>query len=515
MPTNPPIGTDYDHIDAMNLGGLTGVVRHMLKDAQAREDVSELKSAFNASTGNGKVSINLDGAIRCGSSPVDFNDIAGSGDYKHTLLNVAPGDKYRITGGSIGVAARLYCFTDDDGVIKASANANATVNNLLIVAPEGSTKLIINNALLAATPVVVTYGDWLVNDVKQAMADVKTIADATIVSKSDKATVELSNNDGYFITTDGTVTAYQTGWWVTDQTDISEFESLIVSARSGYNHLLYAFYDSSNTFISGENSGAEMKTIVDQTVAIPANAKYIRISGVYPDQTPALIGVSNSRLENNANLEKWKGKTWVVIGDSLTEKNNTALIKYYDYVSDDTGIEVNVQAHSGTGYANPGNTDNFLTRAQTVPIDADVYTIFGSFNDYEYSQTHSIQIGTASDTGTNTLCGYINSTISALISRNPLINIGIVSPCPWVSINEYNGAGNGFGKQYSDALKAVAARWSIPYLNLYECSGLRPWNSAFVAAAYTKDSLMGVHPDETGHKILSTKFKEFLEMLLA
>lgn len=46
MPTNPPIGTDYDHIDAMNLGGLTGVVRHMLKDAQAREDVGELKSAI-------------------------------------------------------------------------------------------------------------------------------------------------------------------------------------------------------------------------------------------------------------------------------------------------------------------------------------------------------------------------------------------------------------------------------------------------------------------------------------
>jgi lysophospholipase L1-like esterase len=143
-----------------------------------------------------------------------------------------------------------------------------------------------------------------------------------------------------------------------------------------------------------------------------------------------------------------------------------------------------------------------------------VYTIFGSLNDYEYSQTHSIPIGTATDTGTNTLCGYFNSTISALVSRNPLINIGIVSPCPWVSVNEYNGAGNGFGKEYSDALKAVAARWSIPFLDLYECSGLRPWNSAFVAAAYTKDSLAGVHPDETGHKILATKFKEFLSELL-
>lgn len=46
MPTNPTIGTDYDHIDAMNLGAGTGVVRHMLKDAKARANIAP---AFSSS----------------------------------------------------------------------------------------------------------------------------------------------------------------------------------------------------------------------------------------------------------------------------------------------------------------------------------------------------------------------------------------------------------------------------------------------------------------------------------
>ena len=47
MPTNPTIGTDYDHIDAMNLGAGTGVVRHMLKDAYARASIATLSEFVN------------------------------------------------------------------------------------------------------------------------------------------------------------------------------------------------------------------------------------------------------------------------------------------------------------------------------------------------------------------------------------------------------------------------------------------------------------------------------------
>lgn len=44
MPVNPPIGADYDHIDAMNLRTGTGLVRHMLKDAKARANIAPVFS---------------------------------------------------------------------------------------------------------------------------------------------------------------------------------------------------------------------------------------------------------------------------------------------------------------------------------------------------------------------------------------------------------------------------------------------------------------------------------------
>jgi len=391
---------------------------------------------------------------------------------------------------------------------------NTTYNRLYLVVYYGSLSPNVKTIIIES-PTETLPDKFTVNGISVSTeTELKTLKGITTTVVSDETAAELANNDGYLLGTDGTVSSYQTGWWVTDLTDISAYESLIVSGASGYNHLVYAFYKSDETFISGLNSGADLKTITNESVTIPSNAKYIRISGIYPTQTPVLVGVSNSRTVNSANAEKWKGKKWVCIGDSLTETNNTATIKYYNCIASETGITAVDFGKSGTGYANPGSTTNFVSRMANVPTDADVYTIFGSFNDYEYSVEESIPIGDADDTGTTSLCGYMNSAISALVTRVPLANIGIVAPCPWVSVNEYDGSGNGFGANYVAALKAVAARWSIPFLNLYEESGLRPWDDDFVALAYTKDALNGVHPDETGHKILSTKFKAFLESLL-
>ena len=60
----------------------------------------------------------------------------------------------------------------------------------------------------------------------------------------------------------------------------------------------------------------------------------------------------------------------------------------------------------------------------------------------------------------------------------------------------------------------IAKKNSIPYLDLYHCSGLRPWEASVRNSAYSKDNGSGVHPDETGHKIISTKIRAFLESLL-
>lgn len=356
-------------------------------------------------------------------------------------------------------------------------------------------------------------GDAVREQAEKVIALIDEVKDATTAVAQDETPLTITMNDALLLKSDGTTMSYQVGWMVSDICDISAYEKLLVTASSGYSYMVYAFYDDNGTFISGLPAGGDIKIITGVTVDIPEDAKYIRVSSI-PNNTSSVTGLNNIHLVNNASFNKWNGKKWVVIGDSLTAVNSATSKHYFDYISDVTKINVVNYGISGTGYANPGDSTNFYQRVASLPTDADIYTIFGSFNDYAYHIDHNIPIGTPTDTGTSTLCGYFNSTISAICTRIPLANLGIVSPCPWVSMNEYNGAGGGFGKDYSDALKAVCERWSIPFLNLYEDSGLRPWDSTFVSLAYTHDALQGVHPDETGHAILATKFEAFLDSML-
>ena len=67
--------------------------------------------------------------------------------------------------------------------------------------------------------------------------------------------------------------------------------------------------------------------------------------------------------------------------------------------------------------------------------------------------------------------------------------------------------------KYSEALREVAKRYSIPVLDLYYGSNLRPWDETFKELYYKRDDGNSVHPDEDGHKILANKFKMFIQSL--
>ena len=60
----------------------------------------------------------------------------------------------------------------------------------------------------------------------------------------------------------------------------------------------------------------------------------------------------------------------------------------------------------------------------------------------------------------------------------------------------------------------ICKKRSIPFLNLWICSNLRPWTQEGIEVAYTKDDGAGVHPEETGHSIIAPKIREFIKMLL-
>ena len=314
---------------------------------------------------------------------------------------------------------------------------------------------------------------------------------------------------------------YSANWGTSDfiPVEVGEKYSLAkfdISTEVTSNSALYFCngYDENLDFVTQITNGGT-------TITIPEGVEYIRFSfqlsledyKLQLTKTPTIVSFEDYKKEyyfegDNNNLQ-WENLKWTCVGDSLTEVNIRTSKHYFDYVSDSTGISVVNMGVSGTGYAR-GESSNFYSRIENVPTDSNVVTIFGSGNDL----SSGLPLGEPSDSGENptTLCGYINGTIDKLFAFFPLANLGIVTPTPWQGSTPEN-PNNGMQK-YSDALVEICRRRSIPCLNLYNCSGLHPDSAEFRALAYSKDDGGGVHPDETGHKIIAPRFKAFLEELL-
>ena len=213
---------------------------------------------------------------------------------------------------------------------------------------------------------------------------------------------------------------------------------------------------------------------------------------------------------------------WIVLGDSITEKNVAAEISYYDYVQTDFHCEVVNYGRSSTGYKVPATYEPFYDRIEQIDFtDADVITIFGSFNDLGRGYV----FGTAEDEGTETLGGCMNTTIENIRAKAPDIRIGIATPTPWNLGEGYSSTTDsvlywGVSKeecdQYVELLTEVAKRQGVPVLDLYH-AGLFDPNSDVDRAAYFNENGRqdhGVHPSSIGHSLMAPLWKDFLLKLL-
>ena len=286
-------------------------------------------------------------------------------------------------------------------------------------------------------------------------------------------------------------------------------------------------YKSDKTFLSYLGNIAYSATIPN-TVTIPTNAKYVRVSfttanydgfgiPMFAETDGTAMPSAIVAYEERSGLTKsraWINKKWTAVGDSLTEVNDKTTKNYCDYISEITGISVVNMGESGSGYMRKYDTNHaFYNRVANVPTDSDVVTIFGSLNDLGGGLT----LGTIDDdVSDNTVFGYVNGTLDALYTAFPTVNIGIISPTPWKSSQPWNE--NNESTKYCEGLKQICYNRGIPFLDLYHCSNLRPWDATARDLFYSHDVVGGVnagcHPDENGHKMFAPKIKNFLESLL-
>ncbi len=290
--------------------------------------------------------------------------------------------------------------------------------------------------------------------------------------------------------------------------DVTAGETLKLTGCTHYGHCIYAFYDVDGVAVSmyHSNSGSAQTFLYDHEVTVPTNAVTFRFA--YDYDALLMDGYVSRQVFTTIPKRKWAGKKWACVGDSLTEANSRTTKNYHDYIADETNITVVNMGKSGSGYKRKyESSDAFYQRIANVPTDSDVVTIFGSGNDLGAG----VELGTPTDTGTETLCGCINTTIDNLIAIMPTVQLGLITPTPWVG---YNPATENAMQNYANAIVQICKNRSIPCLDLYHCSNLRPWTEEGRNACYTKDDGNGVHPDETGHKIIASRIKAFLETLI-
>ncbi|HHL2038247.1 TPA: SGNH/GDSL hydrolase family protein [Clostridium perfringens] len=292
------------------------------------------------------------------------------------------------------------------------------------------------------------------------------------------------------------------------------------------------YYTKNKVFISQKQFGITNEITPDNAyyvrISIPIAKKdtYMFVKDYMPSEYIPYSGFL--KFDEKENIEKlvdqiketgkfdslYENRKWAALGDSLTEKNITAKENYTDFVSKDLGITCINYGIGGTGYRRRYDINKaFYQRVSEIQQDVDVITVFGSGNDMALIAT----LGDVTDNTTDTICGCINKTIDNLIEKFPTTPIGIIAPTPWRGNTPENQSCS--MARYVDKLEEICKLRGIPYLDLYHHSNLHPNNDKCMELTYYNDGVLdgngdGVHPNDLGHKIISSKIREFIKTLI-
>lgn len=449
----------------------------------------------------------------------DSGNILETNNYRYSQpIHLLKGVKYTLTSVNY-TAVAAFALCDEDGT-----NIRPVVHGLydgegvyttVYYTPNTDCYVIISYNVVKTPYLQATEKmDVILNKVNNdhnTVQSISNIIDATETTVISKNIFNPETSVPGYLGPDGETLVQYSDWYTSDFLSINDFAYVFTSCEhSGTREALPMYfmciYDENKDFIAQFNSQLNPYEILDYVY-------YIRFS--YHHDTDKDIQVENGQTFTSyvpyqesiqIGNKIWDNKTWACLGDSLTEHNERTKLNYHDYISNLTGIKIVNLGKSGTGYKSGGNEYAFRTRVSSIPLDASVVTIFGSVNDMADT------LGEPTDTGTTTVCGCINTTIDAIVTRIPTVSLGIVAPTP---TDDYPpSVANNAMELYTAALKEICDLRSIPFLDLYHCSNLRPWTSEGRAACFSKDDGNGTHPNEYGHKLIASRFKGFLDTLV-
>lgn len=174
--------------------------------------------------------------------------------------------------------------------------------------------------------------------------------------------------------------------------------------------------------------------------------------------------------------------------------------------------------------SNPSINNPMCGRISVLPDDADLITIEGGTNDLR----QGIPVGTMSDRVETTFYGALHSICAQLFTKyftnkvlngKPKAKVVLCTPIKLLK-DVQNGYLDTGLETYCQAIKDVAAYYSLPVLDLYNLSEINPHldktlqgthpDSPYLYNKYITD---GVHPTPEGHEIIKDVVIGFLKTL--
>lgn len=204
--------------------------------------------------------------------------------------------------------------------------------------------------------------------------------------------------------------------------------------------------------------------------------------------------------------EDLRGKTWLVIGDSISEHNSCATKNYHDYIAEWLGLTVINTGVAGIGYLQGyEGQPHFVYQMERWPAEEEIdfITVMGGTNDRVFP------LGERGNTQRDVMYGALDEFYTALLAKYPNTPIGVITPPPMA---EAWGEGSALSA-HVDAIIEMAGSYSFPVLDMYRESGLRPWlaenNRLYFSTPVIPDG-DGVHPNAEGQRVMAWKILPFI-----
>lgn len=209
-----------------------------------------------------------------------------------------------------------------------------------------------------------------------------------------------------------------------------------------------------------------------------------------------------------------KGKKINFLGDSITEGVGTSCPEamFVNVIAREEelaaarnyGISATRIARQQTVESDIDKLD-YCARFSEMDDDADVIVVFGGTNDYGHGNA---PFGCDEDRTPDTYCGALHFLMTGLIEKYPTSEIVFLTPIH--RANEDAPSLNGRPlKDYVDAMRRTAEKYSLPVLDLYSYGGIYP------NIEPQKDALCpdGLHPNDAGNRRLAQRIVSFIKTL--